>query len=182
MNYFQDSEFLNFPAAPSALQRFLLEKLRDNLNLVRFALGATMTISDCFRDMKKYQDMIARGYNPSAKSDHFWAEPVPMTSPADRARWGNFYIFSVGAVDIVPSMDVYQAFQKIVKMVRAGQVSFGQVIYECSAAGKKWVHLSNPRTLLFRPETLETLGVAKNPFLVSYDGGKNYRPYLTEQS
>ncbi len=180
MNYFQDSEFLNFPAAPSALQRFLLERLRDNLNLVRFALGVTMIISDCFRDMAKYKSMVDRGYNPSAKSDHFWGEPVPMINPVDRARWGAYYIFSVGAVDVVPEMDVYQAFQKIVKMVRAGQVNFGQVIYECSAAGKKWIHLANPRTILFRQEALDALGVAKNPFLVSYDGGKNYRPYQTE--
>lgn len=176
MEYFQQREFLNFPAAPSALQQLLLENLRRNLNVVRAALGVPITITDCFRDLARYNHLIDSGYNPSAKSDHFWGVPVLLGNPADVKQFGNLFIFTAGAVDTVPGMDVLAAFKKIVALQRAGSVCFGQIIFE-RAGAKQWIHLSNPRSLIFDHNALVRLGVLPEVFMVSIDGGKSYQKY-----
>jgi hypothetical protein len=177
MNFFQDREFLALPAVPSALQIFLRDSLRDRLNIVRAALGIPLQITGCYRDAAAVHDLIVRGYNPSKTSDHFWADPVPTTSITMLRQYGKAFIFSAGAVDMVPKgKDVLTVFQKIVEMQKSGAVEFGQVIYE-RAGEKEWVHVSNPRTLLFTPEALARAGAVKTVFLASIDGGQSYQPY-----
>lgn len=174
-NYFAQKEFLNFPERPSALQVYLFESIKKKLNIVRHRIHSPIIITSFTRTVKKYKSLINRGYHPSATSDHFWGEPILTLRRRDRLKYGKFFIFSAGAVDIVtPKIDTEYVFSLIVKLQKANKVNFGQIIYERSERSE-WIHLSNPRTLVFNLSFLQRIGAIKYPFLKSIDGGKSYR-------
>ena len=184
--YFAKEEFerCGFPKNPSDLEVFLMRNLVFNiLNPIRIALGAPVSINDCYRTVEKYKYMISSGsYNPSATSDHFWAQAIPLSDPLLRARYGTDYVFSVGAVDFhVPSIqDILPVFNKIISMDRSGTIGVGQCIIEAAydtegKMTKQWIHISNPRSLVYSQSFIKDFGISKTKYLASNDNGKTYQ-------
>jgi hypothetical protein len=185
-NYFAKEEFERhgFPADPSGLEIFLMRNLVFSiLNPIRIAVGRPITIDDCYRTSEKYDAMLLdKLYNPSKTSDHFWGQTIPLVDPSLKAKFGPYYTFSVGAVDFrIPSaQDMTPLFEKIVSMDRVGLVNTGQCILEAAYDSdkkmtKQWIHISNPRTLVYTQTFIKKFGIVKAKYLVSNDNGKTYQ-------
>lgn len=174
-NYFKKSEFKNFPARPLAAQLFMLNHLRDILNMIRAKIKTPIIITDCYRTLKKFHSLKKRGYNPSTTSDHFWGLSIPTFRQKDKAKWGSNYFYAVGAVDLkTPKADEAKVFKVITDLAKNRIINIGQAILEYNDRGA-WIHLSNPKDLIFDPQLLRRVGAVKYPFLISRDNGKTYR-------
>lgn len=175
MNYFTDREFKNFPARPKPAQAYLFEFMRDTLNIIRAYINSPIRITGCYRTLNKYHALKKAGYFPSATSDHFWGQAIPTIRKQDRAKYGPYFIYSAGAVDfITPRSNIRYCFQKIRELHKKGTIKIGQAILE---KGKRadWIHLSNPRQLIFQSDLLDRVGAVKTTFLISENGGKTYK-------
>lgn len=85
---------------------------------------------------------------------------------------------SVGAVDfITPRASMFQVFKLAIKLSMGQMIRTGQLIFESRTkpTPAQWIHLSNPRDLVFDPDFLNKIGAVKSPLLFTKDGGKNYR-------
>jgi hypothetical protein len=158
-------------------QLALLKILAENLQIVRDRLNSmdikkvktkniSITISSGVRDKDDYDRLKANGYNPSSTSDHFcgWAITAPKPT--------------LGAVDINITnckLSTMEVFKLIVAMNKAGETNFGQVIYEVSAKGNPWIHVSNNADAIFTPRVAKT--ISRNPYLISLDNGKTFKAY-----
>jgi len=158
-------------------QLALLKILAGNLQIVRDRLNSmdikkvktkdiTISISSGVRNKADYDRLKANGYNPSATSDHFcgWAINAPKPT--------------LGAADITVGnckISLMEVFKLIVAMNKAGETDFGQVIYEVSAKGNPWIHLSNSAKSIFIGKVAKT--VTRTPYLISLDNGKTYKAY-----
>lgn len=182
-NYFKKHEFLNFPARPSDLERFLLSRLALNMNVIRQEIGAPMIITDCYRRLAKYVDMLARGLYPSATSDHFFGQAIQCKKPALIKKYGPIFTMSAGAADfVVRGRRLFDVFKEIVSMAEKKFIDIGQVIYERRPRRRglraaEWIHLSNPRTLIFDTYFLKYIGGIKTKYLTSKTGGRTYQVY-----
>lgn len=177
-NYFKKSEFKGLPAAMLPLQSFLFDNLLNILNIIRAEIGSPVVITSCARDIKKYKDMKKRGLYPSPTSDHFWGLAVPCLEEKHKRIYGEYFTLSAGAVDIVtPRASVFQSFKLIVKLSIGEMIGPGQVIYErrLEPTPAEWIHLSNPRDLIFQESFLNEIGAKKQPYLFSKDGGESYQ-------
>lgn len=158
-------------------QLALVKILAENLQIVRDRLNSmdlkkvktkdvSISISSGVRTKEDYDRLKANGYNPSTTSDHFcgWAINAPKPT--------------LGAADITIGnckISVMEVFKLIVAMNKAGETNFGQVIYEVSAKGNPWIHVSNNPEAIFTARVAKT--VTRNPYLISLDNGKTYKAY-----
>ena len=173
-NYFADREFLKFPKKPTPQDLYLREAMRGNLNVVRANIKSPMRITNCVRVLSDFKRLIKKGYNPSSTSDHFWGKPIPTIKKKNISKYGKFFTFSAGAVDVqCPNVNLLAVFYRIKKLQAKGRVHFGQVIYEKSRR-TEWIHLGNSRLLLFSRNLLMRVGAVKSVFLKSLNGGKSY--------
>lgn len=155
----------------------LLKILASNLQIVRDRLNSldvkkvknkdiTVSISSGVRTKADYERLKANGYNPSTTSDHFcgWAINAPKPT--------------LGAVDVTfgnCKLSTLEIFKLIVAMNKAGETDFGQVIYEVSAKGNPWIHLSNNPKAIYAPAIAKV--VTRNQYMISEDNGKTYKVY-----
>lgn len=164
---FKLSEFTTI--AVSDYQLSLLQLLANNLQIVRDSLqefavagkNVSITITSGVRTQADYDRLKAKGYNPSATSDHFCGLQL-QSKP------------TLGAVDIVVNnctLSHRQIAAKIIEWDKAGKVHFGQVIYEYNPANKvNWVHLGNDWKQIFS----DKINFARAKYLMSLDNGKSY--------
>lgn len=173
-NYFADNEFRRFPEDPTPIQAYLKSKLRDSLNVIREEIGSPIIITDCFRSVARYRAMKQK-YNPSATSDHFWNQAIPVFKNSDRERFGTHFTMSAGAVDwVAPGLDMPEVFDRVLSLAVDEKIEVGQLILERGRSGY-WIHMSNPRALIYRYDILKAAGAIKNRFLKSDDNGKTYK-------
>ena len=186
--YFKKSEFEShgFPVKPTPLESFMLANLVYNiLNPIRVAVGLPIYINDCYRTMAKYYDLIKRKYNPSPTSDHFWGQSIPTIRQKDKNKYGKTYSFSSGAVDFGcrNTGSLVHVFNTIRELVDKKVIDVGQCILESkwiTEKGKKvivsqWIHISNPREIIYNKEFMEELQIKPRKFLYSSDNGKTYK-------
>jgi len=158
-------------------QLALIKILATNIQIVRDRLNAmnikkvktkpvSISISSGVRTKADYDRLKANDYNPSSTSDHFcgWAisAPKPTLGAAD-LTFGNC------------KLSTLEIFKLIVAMNKAGETDFGQVIYEVSAKGNPWIHVSNNPKSIFVSKVAEA--VSRVPYLISTDNGKTYKAY-----
>lgn len=169
-------EFTNLDWPELDLQaQYMLNNLASNiLQPIRDVLGP-IKVTSGVRTIKDYHNLVAKGYNPSETSDHFFGAPVILRSPKKIKKYGKRYTYSVGASDIVP-VDIapFDAFKKVLSLWKTKKlkISFGQIIYE-KQGSKEWIHISNPTSLIYSAEFIEKF-LKKTPILQSLDGGKTY--------
>ena len=185
--YFKKSEFESrgFPTRPSALESFLLANLIYKiLNPIRALIGVPININDCYRDMAKYRTLIKRGYNPSPTSDHFWGQSIETIRERDKKKYGDSYSFSSGAVDFGCSGrgSLVSVFNDIRGLESTGAIKVGQCILESKTEKGKivsqWIHISNPREIIYDAEFMKELQIKPRKFLYSKDNGKTYKPVV----
>lgn len=177
INYFSDHEFerAGFPKNPSHVEKFLLDFLRGNiLNPFRAYIASPVVIDGCYRTEADFLRLVSVGRNPSQTSDHFWNQSMPSFRPVDFERFGKHFNYSVGAVDITtPKMNIEEAFDAICALVQSGFLTVGQVIIEKSSTAK-WIHISNPKKLLYSAEICSRLGFEDNRLMRSDDNGLTF--------
>lgn len=171
-------EFENngFPKNPSNIEAYLLLCLVNSLQVLRNNIQKVITVTDCYRDDKRYLELIKAGYNPSPTSDHFWNQPIELLErqhPKQFKKYGSSYNTSVGATDIVCE-GVKEVFDHMCSERVIYSKLFGQIIYEKQGV-KEWLHLSNNPSVLYSGEAISELGLERDKWLMSVDGGKNYR-------
>ena len=125
----------------------------------------SITITSGVRTLDDYNRLKAKGYNPSATSDHFYGSK-PGT---------------LGAVDCVFSnlkVDLFDLFKYIVGRDAAGKVYFGQILYESNPkTGSTWIHLSNDSMWIFRDEYFREAYRRSMRYGYSKDNGKTFTEY-----
>lgn len=177
INYFSDHEFerAGFPKNPSHVEKFLLNFMRQFiLNPIRAEINSPVVIIGCYRTEADFSRLVSAGRNPSQTSDHFWNQSISSFRPVDVAWFGKHFNYSVGAVDLItPKMDIEKAFDTICELVQLGKIVVGQVIIEKSSSGK-WIHISNPKKLLYSTEIREYLGFEDNRLMRSDDNGLTF--------
>jgi len=189
---YEEVQRVGFPLNPTAKQVFLLEHLFKQIQNVKDVIEFTFSqhvpfrVTDCYRTVEKYQDMKNRGLYPSATSDHFWGQHIPVSSASNLKKYGPIYEFSTGAADIVPSIpgiikdecNRFRIFETIVQLDRSEDISLGQVIYEKSVkTGTEWIHVSNPIDLIYNSGMIDKLNLIKSKYLTTKDGGRTYQVY-----
>ena len=159
----------------SPQRQFLLKNLADTLQKIRNVLKVKITVTSGLRTVADYHRLVKRGYNPSETSSHAFGASVLLRSMKKIKKFGTRYSYSVGAADIVPNMDVWDAYRKIVSLWKRKKldIEFGQLIYE-SQGSKEWIHISNPPTLVYSEEFARKF-LKRARFLKSMDGGKTYQ-------
>jgi hypothetical protein len=152
-----------------------IDILAENLQVVRDNIGVSMTITSGVRTIADYKRLVQQGYNPSRTSDHYYGDPVPLSPGTPKYdKYGRMHYYSVGAVDIVPSMDVKECFDIVKGLVANGDCKFGQVIYEYNPKTQsEWLHLSNDPCQFFSEFICDCID--KRPFMQSLDNGKTYQ-------
>lgn len=181
---FKLSEFTSIPIEQvKKIQLFLMQSIAKNvLEIIRSQLSikfnkkVPITITSAWRTPEKYNELKQKGFNPSETSDHFYNVPVPVYSNEKKAIWGDFYPYSVGAVDFVPAdVDIKQSFDLICQLVKNGVIDVGQIIHEFDP-GKNvsWIHISNPPKIIYSIDFVNTY-LNRSKYLTSIDGGKTYQ-------
>jgi len=132
-------------------------------------------ITSGMRTVSDYHRLVKKGYSPSETSDHFYGYPVPLRNKEKIKKFGAKYVYSVGACDIIPDMNVFEAFEIICWLEGKGVIETGQIIYE-KFKNTEWIHISNPYHLFYSNEFVQEF-MCKYPILVSVDGGKTYERY-----
>ncbi len=158
----------------------ILEPLRKFASdLVR--QDVPFTITSGLRTVEDSDRLKKAGYNPSEISDHDYGQPVELTSPERRSKFGKFYSYSVGAVDFVPEFGAELLFDRLKQYfnrgthsidLSGGSIVVGQFILE-KGERSYWIHVSNPPSLFFNQPILGLL--KRNCFLKSEDNGKSYQ-------
>ena len=104
------------------------------------------------------------GHHPSPTTDHSFGDP-------------NFNPFGVGAADIRPDSSGQDTCEEIFNIAVDFITDFenipvGQVLWERQGL-REWVHISNPRTILFQPDVARMVA---SKLVVGYGlEGKYYR-------
>lgn len=173
--HFKFEEFTSrgFPTRPSKKEQYLLERLAYRLECAMEVLGCAITITDCYRSYEKYQAMVYDGLFPSETSDHFWGQRVPVATLSKIEKYGTSYDMSVGAVYFRVSMDINEAYTRLLSAVKNSKFDVGQLIIEKSKTAQ-WIHMSNPAGVLYNTVAAMTLIPKRTMFLASNDGGKTY--------
>ena len=161
----------------SDYQQRLIDNHASNLQVVRNELpdGCYMKITSGVRTESDFDRLIAKGYHPSATSDHYCGNIVPISEYSSKyKKYGPLYMFSVGAADVEPfGIKVYDLFKLSVKLTREGKCDFGQVIYEKDPiTGKEWVHYGASIKDIFSSSIVRFID--RTQFMQSLDGGKTY--------
>ena len=74
--------------------------IQDILQPVRTKYGRPMRIRSGVRTLSDLFRLREQGYYPSETSDHFFGEAIPLESKRKKKLYGDYYVTSVGAVDI----------------------------------------------------------------------------------
>jgi hypothetical protein len=146
-----------------------IQKLRDSLNSQEASSWKTdiskdiqISINNGLRTIDDYNRLLAKGYNPSKSSDHFFGLSPFFPKP------------SLGAADISLvncKKDLWEVHEFIISLYKKGVVKFGQIIYE-KGKNNPWIHLGNDWTDIF---SSNITGNTRQRFLVSMDNGKTYQ-------
>ena len=176
--HFPMSEFVaaGFPAAPTQLEMRLLQNLVTTiLDPLRDDIGSPITIDGgSYRTEAKYEEMLGH-YNPSPISDHFWGQPIPANTPEIKAEFGPYFYCSVGACDLTfPKGPTPQA---VFDRIRTLKLPVGQCILEMNGS-TVWVHVANPKELVYTPAFIQAMGLRRPQYLTSTDNGKTYQPVV----
>ena len=166
----------------------LFKQVQEVKDVVEFTFSQHIPfrVTDCYRTRAKYDDMKKRGLWPSETSDHFWGQRIPLTVPKKMKKYGSYYEFSVGAIDIVPAIpgivktevNIFNIFETFVALDQTGDISIGQIIHEKSAkTGAEWIHVANPVDLVYNHEIIQALHLTKSKYLTTKDGGRTYQVY-----
>lgn len=124
-----------------------------------------------------------QGYNPSETSDHLFGNIIKLHNPVKIRKYGKYFQYSVGAVDIVPACGAKEAWdlmypyfnKKEGRVFLPNRPSFaiGQMILEKRKT--YWIHISNPKQLIYNDFITQTF-LKREPFLISQDNGVTYKP------
>ena len=129
------------------LSKHLLECLcRNILDPIRKEFGHPILVTSGLRDINIMKGLRKAGYFPSSTTDHSFGDP-------------DFNPFGVGAADIRPygQGTCEEIFNIAVDFVNDSEdIPVGQVLWERQGE-REWVHISNPKTILFQPEVARML-------------------------
>lgn len=164
--------------------RFMLRSLcQDILQPLRVYLGlefgkeVALNVTSGMRTLDDFYRIKSQGYCPSPKSDHFFSRCVPVVDEGVRERFGEYFSFAVGAADVVPGgVKTEEAFECIIDGLRSQRfkIKFGQIIHEFGRYSG-WIHLSNPKGLVYSTNAIESLGFEGDGVVkASPDSGKSY--------
>lgn len=174
---FKLSEFTS--VEPNDYQMVLIQVLAESLQNLRDMLQVyavegkevSITITSGLRTQADYERLKAKGYNPSATSDHFFgyqAKSLP----------------TIGAADIKVKNCVLNLKQIAAKIIEwntwgdVGEAMFGQVIYEYNPATKaEWIHLGNSWNKVFGSTVSDVVSGMRKQYLMSLDNGKTYQDF-----
>jgi len=170
------------PAVLTINQQAMLDNIVNNiLQPVRDRCKKGIRITDCFRTIEKAKSMIARGYNPSTTSDHFWGQAIPLRQLKKRKTYGPVYYYSVGAVDMQAwnPKETFFLFNMMYDMSTHQEIKIGQLIYEENPDRKtSWIHVANPVSLIYSDEFIKKYPfLVKTKYLTSYTNGKTYKVF-----
>lgn len=171
------------------IQAFMLQNLCIKiLEPIRAFLNCPMAITSGMRFPSDINRLRKSGYNPSETSDHLFGNLVRVSSLKKKAIYGNYYSFSVGACDTVPSCGALQAWNKLKPYFDIANgiinlpvrnsihpIKIGQLILEQNENGH-WLHISNSQSILYSDAFIAKY-LKKIPFLISEDNGKTYNIY-----
>lgn len=148
-----------------------LQKVRDFVNSLDLSIRVDKTkpigmlITSGLRTQEDYNKLVAKGYNPSKTSDHYFGVSVngfPTLGAAD-IQFTNF------------KGDYNKIYEQLV-FAESNKFEFGQIILEFNPQNKKyWIHFGNSPKLIFSQCVYESVNRTK--FLISKDNGKTYKPY-----
>ena len=145
------------------LSKHLLECLcRDILDPIRREFGHPILITSGIRDINVMEGLRRAGYHPSSTTDHSFSDP-------------DFNPFGVGAADIRPygRGACEEIFNIAVDFVnRLEGIPVGQVLWE-RLRTHEWVHISNPKTILFQPEVARMVA---SKLVIGYGLNGHYNP------
>lgn len=160
----------------------ILEPIRAYLGDV-FGRSVPIRVVSGIRFPSDHNRLKKQGFNPSETSDHLFGNIVKLRNPIKIRRYGKYYQYSVGAVDIMPSCGAKEAWDVMRShFIRErgcialpnGAVKIGQVILEKRRSF--WLHISNPKELVYEDFVADTF-LKVEPFLVSMNNGTAYKPY-----
>lgn len=134
------------------------------LNPIREHLGVPVQINDGIRNDATTQSMLAKGWSPSLKSDHYGGLPTILTNPSHIAKFGHkIYWYSTFATDIDGKFnhrqlcrDIYLTLDRQVVNLHpsyiSGLLGAEQVILESQMKNgnlKTWIHIASPLEAFF---------------------------------
>lgn len=164
----------------------ILEPIRQFVKEVFGEKKCRFTVSSGIRFPSDQNTMRRQGHNPSETSDHLFGNIVKLHGAGKIAKYGKFFQYSVGAADIIPecgAKELWNALTLYMDPVNRcinlpnRKVVIGQFILE--RGNGFWLHMSNPKSLIYSEEVSSTF-LKNNPFLISMDNGKSYKPFTEE--
>jgi hypothetical protein len=132
------------------LNKYLIENLCKNiLDPIRKEFGHPILVTSGIRDINVMNGLRNAGYHPSSNTDHSFGDPE--VNP-----------YGVGAADIRPYSqgtceDIFNIAVHLIKT--SSNFNVGQVLWERQGS-REWVHIANPKTVLFSPEVAVFLAPA----------------------
>lgn len=182
-------EFMNKKREITPIQVFMLQNLCIKiLEPIRTFLNCPIKITSGIRFPGDINRLRKEGYNPSETSDHLYGNVVKLKSLNKKAKYGDYYSFSVGAADIIPAIGALSAWNILKKYFniysnevnlpinnnRTINIRIGQIILE--KRNSYWLHVANPSNLIYSLKFIQNF-IKRKPFLISEDNGKNYTVY-----
>jgi len=157
----------------------ILEPLRSFLSDY-FNKETKIKIVSGVRFPSDHNRLKKQGFNPSPISDHLFGNIIKLNDAPNIQKYGKYYQFSVGAVDIIPECGAKEAWDAMKQYFNKNESSIdfpnkkifiGQVILEKRKSF--WIHISNPKKLIFQ-DFVSNVFLKKEPFLKSLDNGITY--------
>ena len=183
-NYSRD-EFLEEGRIMTPIQEFMLTNLCNNiLEPLRFFLSCKIKIIDGIRFPKDINTLRQEGYHPSETSDHLFGSVIRVRTMKKKAKYGDYYSYSVGAADIAPaigakkSWDMMKCFFNLKKNtieLPNQTIKVGQCILEKRTP--YIIHISNPPDLIYN-NFFTSKFLKKQTFLTCSDNGETYEPLI----
>jgi len=125
-----------------------------------------------------------QGFNPSETSDHLFGNVIKLRNPSNIRKYGKYYQFSVGAVDIMPGCGAKETWDLLLPyfskkdssiLLPDHKIKIGQVILEKKK--NYWIHISNPQNVVYQ-DIISDVFLKKEPFLKSMNNGLSYESVL----
>ena len=185
---FQLKEFTDRPhELLTPIQRFMLLNLCSILECIRSFLSEALkttiplVVSSGIRLPSDTNKLRNAGNNPSETSDHLFGNIVKLRSKVKIKMFGRYYVYSVGAADVVPVCGATDAFQLMLPYFNrqtgevnlpGGTIKVGQIILE-KKDNSDWLHVSNPWDLVYSGQMVASFFNRKH-FLTSVNNGESY--------
>ena len=128
---------------------------QDILDPIRREFGHPILVTSGLRDINIMEGLRHAGYHPSSTTDHSFGDP-------------DFNPFGVGAADIRPygRGTCEEIFNLAVDFINNSEnLPTGQVLWE-RQGDREWVHISNPKTVLF--ESMFIAPMVASKLLIGY--------------